>query len=154
MVLNLRVKGRESFRPFAPAVLADRASEWFEIDRPSPYMLFTFQVTPERRIAVEQEPEDPLERVQVPRSEIPACTHVDHSARVQTVDAEMNPRLFDLLSAFADRTGCPVLLNTSFNLAGEPIVGTPAEALACARRGGMDLLVLEDCLVDLRTEQD
>lgn len=148
--LNIRVKGRESFRPFAPAVLAERASEFFELDAPSPYMLFTFQVAEEHHTDVDREPTEPNERVQVPRSTIPACTHIDRSSRVQTVDATLNPRFHDVIAAFERQTGCPVLLNTSFNLAGEPIVNTPGEALECARKGGFDLLVLEDCIVDLR----
>lgn len=151
--INQRVKGRESFRPFAPAVLADRAAEWFDIDAPSPYMLVTFPVARRRWVDVTDEPEDPVERVQIPRSEIPACTHVDRSARVQTVDPLQNPVLHRLLEAFDAATGCPVLLNTSFNLAGEPIVCTPADALRSARQGGLDLLVLEDVVVDLSAER-
>jgi carbamoyltransferase len=148
--LNVSMKGRESFRPFAPAVLAERVSDWFEIDRPSPYMLFTFDVATDHRVAVDEEPTDPVERVQVQRSDIPACTHVDHSARVQTVDVADHERFHALISAFEAETGCPVLLNTSCNLAGEPIVCTPDDALASARRAGLGLLVLEDCIVDLR----
>jgi carbamoyltransferase len=147
--INQRVKGRESFRPFAPAVLAERAAEWFEIESSSPYMLVTFPVAARRSVTVELEPEDPVQRVQVPRSEIPACTHVDLSARVQTVERDQNPELHRLLEAFEAETGCPVLLNTSFNLAGEPIVCTPADALRTAIAGGFDLLVLEDVIVDL-----
>lgn len=148
--LNLRVKGRESFRPFAPAVLWEHASEWFEIDRPSPYMLFTFQVAPDRLREVAEEPADLFERVNVPRSEIPACTHIDGSARVQTVHAETAPEFHRLLSAFHERTGCPVLLNTSFNRAGEPIVCTPDDALRSAREAGLDLLVIDDVVVELQ----
>ena len=147
--LNVRVKGRESFRPFAPAVLSDQASAWFDLDGPSPYMLFTSQVAASRREPVDREPEAFTDRVQVRRSQIPACTHIDGSARVQTVDGATNPEFCGLLEAWSDRTGCPVLLNTSFNVAGEPIVCTPEDALASARRAGLDLLVLEDCLVEL-----
>lgn len=148
--LNLRVKGRESFRPFAPAVMWEHATEWFELDRPSPYMLLTCQVAASRRLpAPEAEPADLFERVQVPRSEIPACTHIDGSARVQTVHPETKPAFHRLLQSFRDLTGCPVLLNTSFNRAGEPIVCTPDDAVRAASAAGVDLLVLEDCLVEL-----
>lgn len=149
--LNLRVKGRESFRPFAPAVLEERASEWFEMDRPSPYMLFTYELADERRLQVSDEPDDVFERVRVPRSQIPACTHIDWSARVQTVASDANPVFHRLLTEFEKLTGCPVLLNTSFNVAGEPIVCTPTDALECARRSGLDLLVMEDSILDLRS---
>lgn len=147
--LNLRVKGRESFRPFAPAVLEEHASDWFEMSSPSPYMLFTHLVAQKRRLAVEQEPADANARVQLPRSEIPACTHIDYSARVQTVDSGRNPAFHRLIAAFLDLTGCPVVLNTSFNLAGEPIVNTPREALACATKGGLDFLVMEECVIEI-----
>ncbi|MCU1497756.1 MAG: hypothetical protein JWM47_1709 [Acidimicrobiales bacterium] len=147
--LNLRVKGRESFRPFAPAVLAEEADRWYELDGPSPYMLFTAALRPEHRFA------DQAPVVGAPWSEgftappcaLPACTHVDWSARVQTVHASLNPAFHALLSAFHERTGCPVLVNTSFNVAGEPIVGTPEDAVRTARAAGLDLLVLEDCLL-------
>jgi carbamoyltransferase len=145
--LNLRVKGRESFRPFAPAVLWERAGEWFELDQPSPYMLQVFRVAADHLLEVGDEPDDPVARVQVPRSDIPACTHVDGTARVQTVHEETNPTFHRLLTEFEAATGCPVLLNTSFNRAGEPIVCTPQDALATARAAGLDLLVLEHCLV-------
>jgi len=147
--INLRVKGRESFRPFAPAVLWEHAQDWFELDRPTPYMLLTFPVADGRMLDVADEPDDLVERVQVVRSEIPACTHVDGSARVQTVHPELHPEFHRLLSAFHRATECPVLLNTSFNRAGEPIVCTPDQALATARAAGLDLLVIEDHLVDL-----
>ena len=152
--INMRVKGRESFRPFAPAVLWEHATEWFEMDRPSPYMLFTFQVAAEHLRAVDEEPEDLVERVNVPRSDIPACTHVDGSARVQTVHRETAPEFHRLITAFETRTGCPVLLNTSFNRAGEPIVCTPDDALASARQAGLDLLVVGDHVLDLGRSGD
>jgi carbamoyltransferase len=148
--INMRVKGRESFRPFAPAVLWEHAAAWFDLDRPFPYMLFTTQVATDRMCDVGDEPQDFVERVQVPRSQVPACTHVDGSARVQTVHRETSPVFHQLLSAFHDLTGCPVLLNTSFNRAGEPIVCTPDDALASARDAGLDLLVIEDQLIELR----
>jgi len=145
--LNLRVKGRESFRPFAPAVLWEHAAEWFDIDRPSPYMLMTFQVAAAHLVPVAEEPSSFVDRVQVVRSEIPACTHIDGSARVQTVHLETNERFHRLLTAFHRLTGCPVLLNTSFNRAGEPIVCTPEDALATAQVAGIDLLVIGDHLI-------
>lgn len=147
--INQRVKGRESFRPFAPAVLWEHATEWFDIDRPSPYMLFTFPVADEKTLPVDSEPESFVERVQVARSEIPACTHIDGSARVQTVHHETAPTFHALLTAFHEVTGCPVLLNTSFNRAGEPIVATPDDALATARRAGLDLLVIGSHIITL-----
>jgi carbamoyltransferase len=146
--LNVRVKDRESFRPFAPAVLWEHAGEWFDIDAPSPYMLFTFKLAEHRHRSVTSEPSDPYERVRIPRSEIPGCTHVDYSARVQTVHPETAPIFHELLSAFHRRTGCPVLVNTSFNVAGQPIVCTPDEALATAVAAGLDLLVIEDFLIE------
>jgi carbamoyltransferase len=154
--INLRVKGRESFRPFAPAVLWEHATEWFDLHAPSPYMLQTCQVAAAHLVEVDDEPDDPVARVQVPRSDIPACTHIDGSARVQTVHRETNERFHRLIRAFEERTGCPVLLNTSFNRAGEPIVCTPEDALRTARSAGLDLLVLEDCIVgpeELRPER-
>jgi carbamoyltransferase len=147
--LNLRVKGRESFRPFAPAVLWEHAKDWFEIDRPSRYMSFVVPVAKHRMIVIGDEPAGFRERAQAVRSEIPACTHVDGTARVQTVHVETTPLFHALLSAFQRRTGCPVLVNTSFNLAGEPIVCTPEDALDSARRGGMDLLVIGDAVIEL-----
>jgi carbamoyltransferase len=151
--LNLRVKGREGFRPFAPAVLAERSEEWFDLTGSSPYMLFTAQVAAAHLLPVGPEPEGLRARSELPRSTIPACTHIDGSARVQTVDVDTNPELHRLLRAFEARTGCPVLVNTSFNRAGEPIVATPDDALRTARTAGLDLLVVEHCIVDLRAER-
>ena len=149
--LNEAVKGREGFRPFAPSVLAEFADEWFDLGgRSSPYMLFTTEVAASRRRAVA--PHEGLSfpaQLALERSEIPACTHVDFSARVQTVDMVRQPDFHALLSAFHDRTGVPVLVNTSFNRAGEPIVHTPAQALECHRAAGLDVLVLQDCVVGL-----
>lgn len=147
--LNAAVKGREGFRPFAPAVLAEHADDWFDLaGRSSPYMLFTAPVAGPRRRLLDPDPAAGFaERLAAPRSDIPACTHIDHSARVQTVDEERNPEFHALLRAFHRRTGVPVLVNTSFNRAGEPIVCTPAQALECFAAAGLDLLVLEDCIV-------
>lgn len=153
-VMNLKIKHRESFRPFAPAVLAEKAGEWFDFAGESPYMLVTAPVREDRRI-----PETPeqsrlfgLERLNRARSSIPAVTHVDYSARLQTVSREANAPFYDLLKAFEAETGCPVLVNTSFNVRGEPIVCRPEEAYACFRRTEMDHLMLGSCLLD-RTAQ-
>ena len=151
--LNLAVKGREGFRPFAPAVLADHAAEWFDLDRPSPYMLVVVPVAESRLVEVDEEPDSIEQRAKVVRSSIPACTHVDGSARVQTVTADANPEFHALLEEFDRQTGCPVLLNTSFNRAGEPIVATPDDALGSAQQMGLDLLVVDDWLFDLRSDE-
>ena len=143
--LNLKVKQRESFRPFAPSVLRERAADWFEIDCDGPYMLLTADVRPERRVPVDAARdaiEAGVERVNVPRSQIPAVTHVDYSARLQTVDKETNPRYHALLEAFEARTGCPVLVNTSFNVNEEPIVCSPADAFACFMGTDIDCLAI------------
>lgn len=155
--MNVRIKFRESFRPFAPVVLRERAADWFELTRnqESPYMLLTAPVRDCRRVAIAPEQlavmrDDPdlRRRVNVVRSSVPAVTHVDYSARLQTVDAEMNPVFCELLEAFYDLTGCPVLVNTSFNIRGEPIVCTPEDALRSFLATGMDVLVMEDFVVD------
>lgn len=146
--INRLVKGREGFRPFAPSVMAEHAAGWFELDEPSPYMLRTVRVRGARPEASGDASGLPFSRrLDAVESPLPAVTHVDGSARVQTVDASADPRFHALLRAFHDRTGCPVLLNTSFNRAGEPIVRTPAEALACQRASGLDLVVIEGCVV-------
>jgi carbamoyltransferase len=154
--MNLKIKFRESFRPFAPAVLQEYAHDWFEM-RPgqqSPYMLLVTSVRASQRVDISQEQQavmaddpDLCKRVNVVRSTIPAVTHVDHSARVQTVDRERHPLFHRLLECFHDLTGCPVLVNTSFNVRGEPIVCTPREAYRCFQATRMDALVLEDCVV-------
>lgn len=148
--MNLKVKYRESFRPFAPAVLAEHARDYFDMDTVSPYMLLVAPVKAERRHDTPLsafEVDDMLAVVSQARSEIPAVTHVDYSARVQTVDADSNPGFALILNAFYELTGCPVLVNTSFNVRGEPIVCSPHDAYRCFMRTGMDLLVLEDRLL-------
>jgi len=148
-LLNLKVKYRESFRPFAPAVLREDVSDWFELDHDSPYMLLVAGVKPERRRAM-TEAESKLfgiDKLNVPRSEIPAVTHVDYSARVQTVHRETNPRFHALLGAFKQRTGCPVLVNTSFNVRGEPIVCTPEDAFRCFMGSEIETLVIGNCVM-------
>ncbi|MGQ0512047.1 MAG: carbamoyltransferase family protein [Betaproteobacteria bacterium] len=153
--VNLGVKFRESFRPFAPAVLAERAQEYFDLECASPYMMLVAPVQQARRLPMDWgragADDDMLALVNQPRSDIPAVTHVDYSARVQTVAKEDNPALHAVLSAFDALTGCPVLVNTSFNVRGEPIVCSPRDAYLCFMRAGIDLLVIEDCL--LRKEE-
>jgi carbamoyltransferase len=147
-VMNLKIKNRESFRPFAPAILEEHASDYFDLDRPSPYMLLVAPVKTERRLAMtpEQEKLFGIDKLNIPRSDIPAVTHVDYSARVQTVARDDGPfRL--LLEAFHRQTGCPVLINTSFNVRGEPIVCTPEDAYRCFRQTAMDVLVLDNCVL-------
>jgi carbamoyltransferase len=148
-VMNLKIKYRESFRPFAPAVLAEDVSEYFELDRPSPYMLIVAPVQEALRVpmSAEQQQLFGIEKLNVPRSSLPAITHVDYSARVQTVHEKSNPRFHALLEAFKARTGCGVLVNTSFNVRGEPIVGTPEDAYRCFMRTEMDYLVVENYLM-------
>jgi carbamoyltransferase len=145
-VMNLKIKYRESFRPFAPSVLEERVSDYFELDRASPYMLIVAPVAASLRLPISEDQADlfGIARLNVPRSEIPAITHVDYSARVQTVSASTNPRYYALLKAFEARTGCGVLVNTSFNVRGEPIVCTPEDAYRCFMRTEMDYLVLEN----------
>jgi carbamoyltransferase len=153
-IMNLKIKFRESFRPFAPSVLAEKVSDWFEMDSESPYMLLVAPVREDKRIALTEEQKKlfGIDLLNVPRSQLPSITHVDYSARVQTVVPDYNPRFYDLLKAFGDATDCPVLINTSFNVRGEPIVCTPDQAFMCFMRTGMDFLVLEDCVL-LKSEQ-
>ncbi|MBK7934140.1 MAG: carbamoyltransferase [Acidobacteria bacterium] len=146
--MNLKIKFRESFRPFAPAVLRERASEYFDLDSDSPYMLLVAAVSERQRVAASDDGVRGLDKLRIPRSRIPAVTHVDHSARVQTVTREGNARFFDLITRFGEITGDPVLINTSFNVRGEPIVCTPADAFRCFMRTGMDYLVLGDIVLD------
>jgi len=150
--MNLKIKHRESFRPFAPAVLAERARDYFELEQESPYMLLTAPVKASRRVAEtgEQAALFGIDRLNVPRSDIPAVTHVDYSARLQTVKRGDNAPFYDLLKAFETLTGCPVLVNTSFNVRGEPIVCRPEEAFACFMRTEMDFLALGPYLLDKR----
>ena len=153
-VMNLKIKYRESFRPFAPSVLAERVSNYFEIDRASPYMLLVAPIKEDLRIPMtdEQKQRFGIEKLKVPRSTLPAVTHVDYSARIQTVHPETNPRYHKLLLQFEAKTGCGVLVNTSFNVRGEPIVCTPEDAYRCFMRTEMDYLVLENYLL-AKTDQ-
>jgi carbamoyltransferase len=154
--MNLKIKFRESFRPFAPCVLESEAHRWFDLDdgQTSPYMLLVAPVRDEHRVPIDAAMQETMRndpdlrnRVNVPRSTIPAVTHVDYSARLQTVDAGRNPRMTRLLEAFARRTGCPVLVNTSFNVRGEPIVCSPEDAYRCFLATEMDALVMEDVIL-------
>jgi carbamoyltransferase len=153
-VMNLKIKYRESFRPFAPSVLADRVSDYFEHDRPSPYMLMVAPVREDLRIVLSDREQAlfGIDKLKLKRSELPAITHVDYSARVQTVHEGTNPRYHGMLKAFEGRTGCGVLVNTSFNVRGEPIVCTPEDAYRCFMRTEMDYLVLENFLLDKRAQ--
>ena len=148
-VLNLKVKFRESFRPFAPSVLQEDVSEWFDLDADSPYMLLVADIAKkyQRPMTDEQKQLFGIEKLNVPRSDIPAITHVDYSARIQTVHKETNPRYHKLLSVFKSRTGCPVLVNTSFNVRGEPIVCTPEDAFRCFMGTGIEALAIGNCFL-------
>lgn len=147
--LNLRVKYRESFRPFAPAVLREDVADWFELDGDSPYMLLVADVVEGRRrqMTAEEKALFGIDKLNVPRSDIPAVTHIDYSARVQTVHQDTNPRFHELLTAFKRRTGCPVLVNTSFNVRGEPIVCTPEDAFRCFMGSDIEVLVVGNCIL-------
>jgi carbamoyltransferase len=155
-VMNLKIKFRESFRPFAPSILSEKAPEFFglESDEPSPYMLLVAPVRDSKRIQLNGEERDlfGIDKLKVPRSEVPAVTHVDYSARVQTVDSDRHGRYRRLIEQFDAKTGCPVLINTSFNVRGEPIVCTPSDAYRCFMATNMDVLVLENYVL-LKTEQ-
>ena len=154
--LNLKIKFRESFRPFAPAVLRERVADYFELQRDSPYMLLVADLQASRRLPVPADARElqGLARLRIPRSAVPAVTHVDYSARIQTVDHESQPLFHALLRAFERRTGCPVLVNTSFNVRGEPIVCTPEDAWRCFLRTDMDYLALGPFLLDKRTQPE
>jgi carbamoyltransferase len=148
-VMNLKIKFRESFRPFAPVILAERVTDYFDLDRPSPYMMLVAPIKQALRVPMTREQQDlfGIDKLNVPRSTIPAVTHVDYSARVQTAHDDTNPRFCALLRQFEALTGCPMLVNTSFNVRGEPIVHTPEDAYRCFMRTQMDYLVLEDFLL-------
>jgi carbamoyltransferase len=158
--MNLKIKFRESFRPFAPVVLKEHASRWFDLDEhhESPYMLLVAPVRTEHWTPVSAEQQETMardpdlrNRVNIPRSSVPAITHVDYSARMQTVDADRHPRFHRLMERFHAKTGCPILVNTSFNVRGEPIVCTPADAYRCFMATEMDALVLENSVL-LKTD--
>ena len=153
-VMNLKIKYRESFRPFAPSVLREHVDQWFDLKGDSPYMLLVADVLAQhrRQISGEEEKLWGIDKLNVARSEIPAVTHVDYSARIQTVRRENNPLFYDVIDAFRRRTGCPMVVNTSFNVRGEPIVCTPQDSYRCFMRTEMDYLVLETCVLDKREQ--
>jgi carbamoyltransferase len=154
-VLNLKVKYRESFRPFAPSILREDVADWFELDVDSPYMLLVADINKNRRIAMNEKQQAlfGIDKLNIPRSEIPAVTHVDYSARIQTVHTETNPRYYALIAKFKEKTGCPVIINTSFNVRGEPIVGSPEDAFRCFMGTDIELLAVGNCLL-IKEEQD
>ena len=154
--MNLKIKYRESFRPFAPTVLAERISDYFEIDRESPYMLLVAQVKKERQIPMKEEEKNffGLDKLNVVRSDVPAITHIDYSARIQSVNADVNPRYHQLIKKFEEETGCPVIVNTSFNVRGEPIVQSPLDAYKCFMRTEMDYLAMGDFLLNKKDQPE
>jgi carbamoyltransferase len=154
-ILNLKIKFRESFRPFAASILRERVADYFEMDTDSPYMLLVAPVVKMRRRKMTESERDlfGIEKLNVVRSDIPAVTHVDYSCRVQTVSAERHPLFYDLLKAFEAITGCGLIINTSFNVRGEPIVCTPQEAYTCFMRTEMDWLLLGNFLLDKKKQK-
>jgi carbamoyltransferase len=154
-IINLKIKFRESFRPFAPTVLAERVSDYFDIDRESPYMLLVARVAERvsRKMTPEEQKLTGMEKLAVVRSEVPAITHVDYSARLQSVNANDNPMYHRMISEFERRHGCPVIINTSFNVRGEPIVCSPENAFLCFMRTDMDYLMLGNFLLDKREQR-
>jgi carbamoyltransferase len=152
--MNIKIKFREGFRPFAPSVLRERVADYFELDCDSPYMLLVAPVKRERQIPMRREDEGRwgIDQLNLLRSDIPAVTHIDYSARIQTVDRETSPDYYDLIREFECLTGCAVLVNTSFNVRGEPIVCTPADAFQCFMRTHIDYLVLGQFLLE-KTKQ-
>jgi carbamoyltransferase len=153
-VMNLKIKFRESFRPFAPSVLSERVGDYFEHRSSSPYMLMVAPIKKHLRLPISDDQQNlfGIEKLKIKRSELPAITHVDYSARIQTVHEDTNPRYYKLLKAFERHTGCGVLVNTSFNVRGEPIVCTPTDAYRCFMRTDMDYLVVENYLL-AKTDQ-
>ncbi len=152
--LNLKVKFRESFRPFAPSILAEDTSEWFNLKIESPYMLLVSEINPKKKIEMNDEEIKlfGIEKLNIKRSEVPAVTHVDYSARVQTVKRERNKIYYDLISKFKEKTECPVIINTSFNVRGEPIVNTPLDAFNCFMGTNLDFLIIGNCVLDKKKQ--
>jgi carbamoyltransferase len=153
--LNLKVKYRESFRPFAPSVLKEDALNWFDLNIDSPYMLLVANINKDKTILMSEEQNRlfGIDKLNIKRSIIPAVTHVDYSARVQTVSQDTNKRYYDLISKFKEKTGCPIIVNTSFNVRGEPIVNTPTDAFNCFMGTELDYLIIGNCILD-KTKQD
>ncbi len=155
-ILNLKVKYRESFRPFAPSVLRENVSDWFELDQNSPYMLIVAKIKKEKifKMSKEEEKLFGIEKLNVKRSEIPAVTHIDYTARIQTVHKETNKKFHDLISKFYKKKSSPILINTSFNVRGEPIVNTPSDAFKCFMGTEMDYLVIGNCFLDKKKQSE
>jgi len=153
-IMNLKIKHRESFRPFAPSVLREQVAEWFDLDQDSPYMMLVADVAEghRRKMTADEEKLWGIDKLNVKRSDIPAVTHVDYSARIQTVRREINPVYWQIIDAFHRQTGCPLIVNTSFNVRGEPIVCTPEDSYRCFMRTEMDYLVLESCVLDKKDQ--
>ncbi len=154
--MNVKIKFREGFRPFAPSILAEYVSEWFDIDRESPYMLLVADVKKEKQLPMPEEAKSywGIQKLNVLRSEIPAVTHIDYSARLQTVNKRDNPRYHKLIETFYSKTGCPVVVNTSFNVRGEPIVESPADAYRCFMRTDIDMLVLDNFIMEKKAQPE
>ena len=154
--LNLKTKFRESFRPFAPIVLEEHAKEWFQTKKISPYMLQTTLIEEKKLFPLsnEDKKKQGLEKLNIKRSEVPAITHVDNSARIQTVTKNRNGKIYDILNSFYSKTKCPILINTSFNVRGEPIVCTPYDALKCFMNTNIDYLVIEDVFLNKSDQND
>jgi carbamoyltransferase len=155
-IMNLKIKYRESFRPFAPSILREHVSDWFELNEDSPYMLLVADVGKTRRRMMTSDEEKlwGIDKLNVIRSEIPSVTHVDYSARIQTVRRDVNPLYWDIIEAFRAKTGCPIIVNTSFNVRGEPIVCTPQDSYKCFMRTEMDVLVLETCVLEKKQQPE
>jgi carbamoyltransferase len=153
--MNLKIKFRESFRPFAPSVLREKVGDWFEIEHDSPYMLFVAQVKKDkqRQISCEEDSLFGIDKLKVVRSKIPAVTHVDYSARIQTIQRDTHPIYYELVECIYERTGCPVVINTSFNVRGEPPVCSPADAYKCFMRTDMDYLIMNNFIIDKSNQQ-
>ena len=147
--LNIKVKYRESFRPFAPSVLREHVNDWFDHDADSPYMLIVADVQKDKRLAMTPDEEQlfGIDKLNVPRSSVPAITHIDYSARIQTVHADTNPKYHALISKFKEKTGCPLVVNTSFNVRGEPIVCSPIDAFKCFMGTELDILAIGNYLL-------
>ena len=152
--LNLKVKFRESFRPFAPSILREELSNWFEMDVDSPYMLLVANIDEDKKIQMSKEQNNlfGIEKLNIKRSSIPAVTHVDYSSRIQTVSKKTNKIFYDLISKFKEKTGCPIVINTSFNVRGEPIVCTPTDAFKCFMGTNLDYLIIGNCILDKKTQ--
>ena len=153
--MNLKIKFRESFRPFAPSVTRERVSDYFEIDRESPYMLLVASVRKEirREMSADEQKLFGIDKLNVIRSTIPAVTHVDYSARIQTVNKDDNPLFYKTIARFDEKYGCPVIINTSFNVRGEPIICTPQDAYLCFMRTDMDYLIMGNFLIEKKAQK-